>query len=264
MSGFLEEINPLLNIDLKMLDAFYLFRKTDEFMHHHQMENIENLSFKLHNEQIIREWFLNTLIFNETELFRDISMWSSLMENTLPLLHSNVGRVKILLPVSNSGPELITLLILLKKYKYLSNTEITACCFTSKCGENLKRGAVTMKKVAASEKNFEDAVLSLQLGDFISNHGHEGVLNFSFSDYLFTSESFLPVDTDQKYHLMIVRNRLLYLSKEAHFEFVEELDRRLNVGGFLVLGLKERIGHPGVENKYALVNQTDNIYRKIR
>lgn len=244
---------------LQDLDEYFLYSKINGFMNNHELTKSEEFLIKINSEKFFVDWFINSLSFNETELFRDISVWEKIFNNIIPELKEN----KILLPISNTGLELYSLLILLKQKELLEKCSIYVKCITNKDVHRIKQGIIANKMMIISEKNFEDDELRVNLKNFFISGKNDYKLNFDFEQQcVFFTGELTPDENQNKFDLVIARNKLLYSNEDLHRRFISEIDSLVMPGGFLVLGTLERMLNSDISGNYDLLFSNEKIFRK--
>lgn len=257
--NIVSEINQDYLPYIKELEINFLHGRIKSFMKSHNLLDSREFLQKVHSEKFFAEWFINSLSFNETELFRDVSFWDKLGE----IIHQFEEGFRILLPISNLGPELYSLLILLKQKGFIDKCEIYVQCNTQKEIQKIKQGQVSQKMIVVSQKNFEESNLKINLENFFSKNTNEPIINRELLENCFFFSGNLPEEKEiREFDLVIARNKLLYLNEGMHIKMIENIDSWVKSGGYLTLGSLEKLLNKEVEEKYDLVYIGEKIFRK--
>ncbi|WP_439181995.1 CheR family methyltransferase [Carboxylicivirga taeanensis] len=224
----------------------YALRKTEQFL-----ENLDDASFV--------DQLCHFFAVNNTELFRDAGFWRQLRK----LIADNYTgkRFKVWFPDVSSGEELYSLLILLKEINCYSQVQVTVNNTSDRGIEALKKGFLSAKRNDVNAYNYKRFEGTASLDDYFNNTS-EGAF---FDADLLSNVSFTKGGIEQlsgsKYDFVILRNSLLYYTKEYHETVQAMIDKVLMGGGYVCLGVKEQLPANGNE-RFECIDQKEKIYCK--
>ncbi|MBN2681591.1 MAG: hypothetical protein JXR58_03730 [Bacteroidales bacterium] len=261
LKKILSEVKSETLPDLSNMDEFFLYSKIVAFMKNHELNETEEFIRKIQSEKFFTDWFANSLSFNETELFRDVSMWEKTAENIFP----GIDKFHILMPISNTGLELYSMLILLKQKDLLENSNIRVQCFTQKDVYRIKQGIVSGKVLLTSEKNFEEGAFKVNLRNFFKQGKGDYKLDIDIDKYCdFIVEETKYNEIKEEFDLVFVRNKLMYFREQKHNEIIADICSLVKPGGYLVLGTLENIRNQEAASNFDLLFPEEKIFRKRR
>jgi chemotaxis methyl-accepting protein methylase len=108
------------------------------------------------------------------------------------------------------------------------------------------------EKILSSTENYFQAGGTANLTDYFTSKGILFYKTLSMNNNIVMNVSFLPADKNftSGYDLILFRNQLLYYGKHLHNQMLALLSKKLQKGGILIIGHKEKI------------DATERIYRK--
>lgn len=256
-----EQLSVQLRLPFRHMTHSFLKRRLAMFCDKHTLRKPEQLLEQLNEEAFVDD-LCRFFSVNTTELFRDAGFWRHLRK----LITANYPQqnIKIWLPDGASGEELYSLLILLKEANLISRAFITVNNPSHKGIENLKQGALNMKKMDVNAYNYKRFEGTGSVEDYFS----ETPDGPQFDVALFTNVSFQKggieqVQESDKYDIIILRNSLLYYTKDYHEQFKRIIDRALVKGGLVCLGVKEQLSVP-YDDRFECIDTKEKIYSKFR
>ena len=206
--------------------------------------------------------FLLLISVSDTEMFRDPVVWRELRENILPSVAQN-GSLKIWIPGTNSGEEMVSLLISLEEASLTDHADVYVTNSYRPNVERISKCIFDIKYKELSEANYERAEGKYSFDNY-----------FSFKENLYKCKptllrnvrihelSLLRGKLPRDFDLIIFRNYMLYYNKTLQFEIVGKLYDSLKPGGFLFLGVKETLDGVNADKRFLEINPTDGIYKR--
>ena len=191
--------------------------------------------------------FLWALLPKTTELFRDPSFWRCLRDRVLPEIAKRAGeRFTVWQAALDSGEELFSLLILLQEGGYEGCT-----VYCSYLGERMLRqsssGYLPIRATDIDSANFMRCQLRGQFSDYVREVSQ--------------GPEFIPLETEDV-SLVLCRNQLLYFNPKLCSRNLEILSRSLRQGGYLAIGVQERLVNLHNCSNFTLFTEQENIYRR--
>ena len=163
----------------------------------------------------------------------------------------------------NSGQELFSLLILLEKRGLLD--QISVICTDVTALEHKDFGRFSAKEMEISINNFERVYSDKDMSLFYDNTPvgvkmKEGLLRNVHFEKLDPIRSKLS----QKVDMVILRNQLINCNQTSQIKIESNVLKSLVVGGYLSIGVNERIINRVSANKLRSVNMELKVFKKNR
>jgi len=238
-------------------------RRVSNFLAYSRFNHLSDFIHKITTDTYFFEAFIKQLSIDETELFRDPTMWRDLKANVLPSFIAS-GKLKAWVVDSTTGDELISLLIVLKELNFLDQSEVIVTNISKVLNEHAMSGSYDCRKVEIGLANYKRYREDSDLARYYSVNNknayfdHNLLRNVKFEQYIpgvFKS----PQDVD----LVLFRNKMIAHNRTLQNDYLNEIYFSLNVGGVLAIGIKESLGNTLFENQFQLINATERIYEKI-
>ena len=227
-----------------------------EKFHIRQLEQfIKQLGSKLFLESLL--YYLPVVT---TEMFRDPGFWRSLKSN---VLNNNVIQNNpVWFPDIASGEELYSFLIFLE----LTNADFRPEVFfhhpSSSRIDEVKSGIIRSKNIETYSNNFKRLELGGQFETYCKMENNYMVVAENLISKLNPKKGwFLTEPLTQGFGLIFFRNTMLYMNKNLHEKTIQFLFNMLIPGGYLVIGVKERIPD-SITGKFQVIDEQEGIYRK--
>lgn len=266
--GISELKNLILNIkthrgiDFSNYALSSLKRRVEGFMLKFHFVNIDELTHKISKDEYFYGLFLEDILVETTELFRDPEFWQELKKRVLTKI-KDFEEINILIPECNSGEELYTLLIILDRLKILNKVKVLVTSLSPLNVGKIKNASIESKKMEVNEANFERFDENGNVFDFFIKKGTVSKLN---TDLLKNVEiihhNLIDDELDGVYGLILYRNKIIYYNQQLKTEALKKLSGYLKKGGYIAVGVKETIEFPGVEKMFVVVSNSEKIYRK--
>jgi chemotaxis protein methyltransferase CheR len=266
--GISELKNLILNIKtnkgIDFSDYAYssLKRRIESFMLQFHFKNIDELIHKINKDEYFFDLFLEAILVDTTELFRDPEFWQALKTFVLKRM-STADKIKILIPECNSGEELFSLLIVLKQLELIEKTNILV---TSLCTPNVKRiknAAIEIKKMDANSANFERFDENGNIFDFFNERGSAVKLDSDLlKNVTVEKHNLFNEKLTRDYDLILYRNKTIYYNQQLKSEAFKILSGSLKTGGYIAVGIKEPFEYTETGKTFSVYNESEKIYKK--
>ncbi len=238
-------------------------RRVESFMFRFHFLNIDELIYKINKDEYFYDLFIDDILVDTTELFRDPEFWKELKISVLNKFKFS-GNLKILIPECNSGEELYSLLIILDQMGILDNVKICLTSLSKLNVEKIKNAAIELKKMEVNSANFERFDENGNIFDFFTKKGLVVKLNPDlFKNVELIHHNLLKDELDEIYNLILYRNKIIYYNQQLKTDALKILSRGIKKDGFIAIGIKETINFPGVEKEFVVVSDSEKIYKKI-
>jgi chemotaxis protein methyltransferase CheR len=264
----LHEIQSITAALKKYKDADYnnyvflpLKRSFEKAMNIQGVNNVTLLLDKIKHDKNFSEEFLKDISFESTEMFRDPTFWSYIRDFIMPSLLNRIkGRIKVWFPYCVSGDELFSFLIMLHEMEWTDKTDVEASSISKHILNNIKTGFFKHPKLNISVDNY----INYKGKDTLSHYLHprNGQI---YRDVIlqknvkFTLQAIPFDDQPSHIHLIIFRNKMIYMEQQLQDQLVSIMHSSLVPGGLLALGVKENIDN---HSKFKMLYREECIYIK--
>jgi len=256
-------IHESYGLDLRDFNLTTLRRRFAHLLSFYNTSVIDDFVNDIQNNNIDKEEFIEQLLIETTELFRDPSLWRELREKYLPEISATAGS-KIWMAGITTGEELYSLMILLKEYGFADKLRVVASCASQRMINSIKAGGnYDMKKMEVGIANYARFSGNEDFTKYYKLAGTKAVMDTSLiSNVEFNTLNVSQEDNAKTYRMVIFRNILIQYNLPLYEKAIRRLTNSLTVGGYLILGNKESLEHSEVGKKMQLVNEAEKIYRK--
>lgn len=240
-------------------------RRLEEVIAKNGLRDADGLVNRLVSNKDFLEHFLNDIMPETTEMFRDPSLWRNLREDIIPELVKSSSKLKIWLADFDSGEELYSLCIMLKEMNLLDKFQIYASTISEESTKKILSGKLDAKQLEVNEANYERINGPKKYADYHSTDNSSGVIIIDTE--LISGVTFLKQDTllnnaPSGIRLVLFRNQLIYFNQVLQDKCLNAIHTSLVPGGYLVLGTKETLENTNSSNKFTVVNDAEKIYKK--
>lgn len=229
--------------------------------------DIDNLGQFQHEIINNREFFyrtLNDLTITVSDLFRNPSMYSSLVKNVL-CEFSGVDSFKVWHAGCATGEEVYSLAILLREAKLNERAIVYATDINQKAIDYAKNGIFSMKSISQGEKNYREVCANGEFCQYYLSNKENVVFDPMLNKNVVFSKHNLATDYSfGEMQLILCRNVLIYFNQKLQNRVLRLFTESLSIGGYLCLGSKETLRFSDVEHCFEDIDKNERIYRKIK
>ena len=215
--------------------------------------------------QFIHE-FLDELTVNVTEMFRDPGFWRSLRDEIIPAIRATHNSFRIWHAGCSSGEEVLTMCVLLREMGILDRTDITATDLDVKILDRARTARFPLKNMAVHEVNYHSyrgPVASLK--SYYREEGKHAVFHKDLlANVSFVKHDLVTGEIFGKFDLILCRNVMIYFNQSLQNEVLKKFHESLFKNAFLAIGSKESLIWCDFANRFAVVNNEEKIYKKIK
>lgn len=267
----LNELDELLFTIKKQFDYDFcdyskasMLRRINRFMDINNMKNAVDLKFELINNPAIFQNFINEIVVNVSEFFRDPSFFKSLQEKVFPYLNS-YPKINIWSAGCSFGEETYSLNILLKENNLFSKTRIYATDISANAIERARKGIYDNNNFKDYTRNYYDCGGKEALNNyFVSDDRHSIIQSELKQNVLFSNHNLVADSVFKECQLILCRNVLIYFNNELQNKALELFYESLPVHGFLAIGKKESLRFSSIYDNFKEIDREEKIYQKIR
>jgi len=214
-------------------------------------EHLEDKGFR---DRVIGEVFVEA-----TEMFRDPAFWRFLRDNVLNLLPLEST---IWFPDENSGEGVYSLAIILHEKKLADKIHILCNNPSNYCCNNIKKGLSLLKKFEQNSSNYKRLENLDLFNNYVLIDENQPVSPVLQKNIKCKNVHYTKAVDNEKISMIFARNKALYFDNNYSEEYFNFLYEKLMHGGFLVIGIKEKLPTI-IENKLYEVSASEKIYKKI-
>jgi chemotaxis protein methyltransferase CheR len=260
---FFIEIHKRYGYDFVNYSRASINRRLIRFMINNHFAEVNDLKERLLNDPDLFEFFVEELMVNVTEMFRDPSFFKALREKVMPIL-STYPHIRIWDAGCSTGEELLSLAIMLHEEKLLEKTRIYATDLNQRSLITAKNGAVPLSEINLYSNNYKDTGGKRELSYYYHENKKIAVFNPSLLSNVVFYPHNLATDTSfNEFHLILCRNVFIYFNKQLQERVLHLFLESLSPLGFLSLGKKETISLSQHAEGFSVVDNEEKIFRKI-
>jgi len=259
---FVEAMRRRHGYDFSQYAPASLLRRVRQLAERHSDGVISALTQRLLHEPGLLPQLLEGLSVPASDMFRDPSVFRALRERVLPLLASH-PQINIWQAGCAHGEEVYSLAILLEEAGLYERSQIFATDLSAHALERAREGIYPLRTAQQWSRNYLASGGSHSLADYCSSR--YGLLkldgrlrrNVTFAQHnLAVDEVFCEAQ------LVLCRNVLIYFSSPLQQRCLALFRDSLVRGGFLCLGLRERLGSTGAATDFVPVDANLRIYQR--
>lgn len=252
------------DINLSIFSINILRFKIDSFILNNRIKYSDNLISKILEDKNFFRRFFNEMYKYDLELFRDTDKWKLLRSLCFPDLLKNFSSLKILIPGCSEINELFSMLIFLKEGGYIDKCELEISWYSGLYeGEN---DAALMKTnlTEIGIENFKRIFPGVELETYFDINQNPNTFDSSLlANHKNINHNYLFSDLDQKYHLILFRNKLINYTAHYQDQILVNLSKCLLKNGIIVFGHREN-PFETINNLdiYTCMDEPDRIFKK--
>ena len=250
---FKDKVSRLINIDLSSYKEKRVERRSKNLMRKYNIDDYDQYINKIKNDRDFNREFIEHMMINTSEFFRNPENYEFLQKEILPKLFKNNNKVKIWSAASSNGCEAYTLAIILtemgiKPNQYqLKATDIDPGILKEAKEGKYKENALKNVDDKLIQKYFTKEDKYYQISSEIKNKVHFSKLNLLEDNY------------DSNINLILCRNVFIYFTKPVKDRLTQKLSDALSKDGILFLGNTEYLLQP---SKFNLNKIHTSFYQK--
>ena len=223
-----------------------------------------SLRFQLANDSAFFSWFLQSIMVNVTEMFRDPTFYNSLRERVLPLLAS-YPIIKIWHAGCSTGEEVYSMAILLKEANLLERCRIYATDLNPANLDRARQGLVPLQLINDYALNYKQAGGATDFSTYYTTHGDQVIMQKSLRDSILFAQHNLVTDrVFNEFQLVCCRNVLIYFNKTLQNHVIRLFHDSLAPLGYLAIGPKESLLFTDLQTQFEPVCTDAKLFRRTR
>lgn len=235
LAAFKARVSPLIGLDLDAYKPRQMERRIAALMSRANAPSLDALYDSLAADPARLEPFVNGLMINVTEFFRNPEKFDDLATQILPELLRRFDRIKIWSAGSSVGAELYTIGLVLQRLGALDRAELV--------GTDLDRDAVEKARAGVYTQHEVQGLDAETLAREFEADGHR--FRFTNREVMakarFECANLLEAPPEPGCHLVLCRNVVIYLNDKSKRVLYRAFHDALVPGGVLFVGNTERI-----------------------
>lgn len=226
------------------------------------LKNVDDLLMRLSNNPQFFEKFVYDFVVDDTEMFRDPSLWRVVRNEIIPKIGSQVS-YKIWMPECGAGEELYSLLILLKEEGMLEKVKVYATSQSRKKIERIKEGVYEIKRDDVNSANYSRAKCNNELSEYYTLVNNKMKMDISLLQNVeFIHSNSLFEKHPEGVKFILFRNRLIYYNKSLQHKVIDFMKDVLLTGGYLIIGVREVLNSLDAERAFKVINDSERVFQK--
>lgn len=251
---FTENINKLINIDLKYYKEKQMKRRITSLRNRNGFNSFQQYFLKLKKDKIMLDEFINHLTINVSEFYRNPSQWESLEQDILPtIINESRSPLKVWSSACSTGEEPYSLAMLLTRFYDMKDINVIATDIDKEAMNKAKIGLYTEKALINLPTDFKAKYFIKQGENFQIIDEIKECVDFKEMDLL--KDSF-----PKNINLITCRNVMIYFTEEAKQLLYNKFYNSLNKDGVFFVGSTEQIMLP---ERYGFKSIGTFFYKKL-
>lgn len=256
-------LKNVTEIDLSGYSKSSLKRRIERFLQVEKMDVVD-LKNAIVNVKDFHNYFIQELVVNVTEMFRDPQFYVSLKKNVIPYLKT-YPQIRIWSAGSSTGEEAYSTTILLNEMGILDRSFIYGTDISPRTLEIARKGVYSLNKIKSYTENY---LQTKPVTDFSSHYTamyDAAIINKEYrSKVLFSTHNLVSDGAFNEFQLIMCRNVMIYFDKELQERVLNLFYESLSLFGFLCLGSKESLYAHDIKKNFKVIDKQYNIYQKIK
>jgi chemotaxis protein methyltransferase CheR len=240
-----------------------LKRRVRQLVHAHRLGTISALTDRMLHRSDFLGSVLQGLSVPVSEMFRDPAVFHALREKVLPLLAS-YPHVNIWQAGCAQGQEVYSLAILLEEAGLYDNCQIYATDFNEQALRQAQEGIYPTRDAQLWSRNYLAAGGRRTFADYYSARYDFIKLDQRLRrNVIFANHNLVADGVFCEAHLVLCRNVLIYFSNPLQARTLALFRDSLVRGGYLCLGMRERLDFAPAAADFTAVDSNLRLYRRI-
>lgn len=256
-------LKNVTEIDLSGYSKSSLKRRIERFLQVEKMDVVD-LKNAIVNVKDFHNYFIQELVVNVTEMFRDPQFYVSLKKNVIPYLKT-YPQIRIWSAGSSTGEEAYSTTILLNEMGILDRSFIYGTDISPRTLEIARKGVYSLNKIKSYTENY---LQTKPVTDFSSHYTamyDAAIINKEYrSKVLFSTHNLVSDGAFNEFQLIMCRNVMIYFDKDLQERVLNLFYESLSLFGFLCLGSKESLYAQDIKKNFKVIDKQYNIYQKIK
>lgn len=257
-------IQKLYGYDFYDYSRASLLRRINRFMENSRLKTVYDLKYELVNNPGNFNKFVNDIVVNVSDFFRDPTFYKSLTENVFPYLES-FPMINVWSAGCSFGEETYSLAILLKEHNLLNKSRIYATDISANAIEKSKNGIYSNRHFREYSDNYFHCGGKETMNEYFVSDENNFIIKSELKKNILFSRHNLVIDgVFKECQLIVCRNVLIYFNEDLQDKVLNLFYESLPMHGFLALGKKESLRFSSVFDKFIEIDKFEKIYKKVK
>lgn len=264
LKELLESIKSTYGFDYTEYSEASVRRRVEHFMGSNKIENLDDLSKMVIQNEDKLEHFIQQLSVTVTEMFRDPIFYKSLRDNVMTRL-ATYPFIKVWIAGCATGEEAYSVAILLKEADLLNRSVIYATDINQKSLQIAKDGIYSLDNMKSHTANYQKSGGIEAFSDYYKAKYNSVIFDKSLKQNIVFSQHNLTTDKSfNEFQLIMCRNVLIYFNQQLQNKVLNLFHESLCTFGFLGLGNKESMLFSDKRECFDEVDRKEKIFIKNR
>lgn len=259
----LEAIFQAYGHDFRGYAEASLKRRVQQWLADSEFDSLSHAQSGILRDQRALESLLQGITVNVTEMFRDPAFFHALREHVIPFLKT-YPFVKIWHAGCATGEEAYSMAILLQEAGMQGRYRMYATDINEAVLRKAQEGVFKISNMQRFTRNYQASGGTASFADYYTARYDRAILMSTLKEHIVFSSHNLAADTEfGEMHLVLCRNVMIYFQSALKERCLQLFDDSILPGGFLCLGLKERLDGRKIAPCYEELVPRMRIYRKV-
>lgn len=252
-------INEKYGYDFKDYSKASFKRRLKHHLANKEIKTLPELILPLLTQDNYFAELLSDLSITVTDMFRDPAFYKAFSEKLVPKLKT-YPFLKIWHAGCSTGEEVYSMSILLDEHNYLDRTQLYATDFNPHALNIAKKGIYKGNKYTAYAENYFKSGFRKELSNYlIQKYDAIKIKNYLRKKVAFSLHNLAADNSFGEMEVILCRNVMIYFEEKLRRRVLSLFNESLIDYGYLCLGSKETINHPG----FKCIDAASSIYQKI-
>lgn len=256
-------IKSKFGIDFTCYEKKSLKRGVARLIARNELGSLLGLWSKILKDREFLIKYIDDLLVNLTELFRNPEIWIKMKEDVLPKLRSKPA-ITVWHAGCSTGEEIYTMAIVLKEMGLLYKTKTIASDLSTTALENAKNGVyptILWRKYITSYNKFNPTG---KLESYFSINDKDAVVNANLKNHIsFLRHNLAQDPMREKFDVIFCRNVMIYFDDVLKMKVLRLFYDALHDDGYFIIGFYDMLPEASKE-LFTLYDASSRIYRKYK
>jgi chemotaxis protein methyltransferase CheR len=264
LSILLTDVEKKYGYDFNNYSKASLKRRVSRLLMKDRISSFVELRFKLMEDEMYFNHFLEEITVNVTEMFRDPLFFKSLRENVFPQL-STYPLIRIWHAGCSSGEEVFSMAIMLEEEGLLDRSLLYATDINQLVLENAQRGEFPIEYMKVYTENYIKAGGKKEFSSYYTAKYGKALFNDNLKKRMVFSTHNLGADQSfNEFNLVVCRNVLIYFNRDLQDKVIGLFNDSLPNLGYLALGSKESLSFSNYNMNFKTIDKKHRIWQKVK
>ncbi len=258
----LQDVHKFYGYDFSEYAKASLSRRMNRLFAMDNFASIAEMRYKIRTDKNFIKRFVEEITVNVTEMFRDISFFTFLRKEIVPIL-STYPHIRIWHAGCSSGEEAFSMAIILKEAGLLHKSIIYATDINPDVIQSASKGIFPTSKMKLYSENYIASGGKRDFSSYYTSKYDKTLFAQELKDKIvFSTHNLVSDKSFNEFQLILCRNVLIYFEKDLQNKVLKTFKDSLDTLGFLALGSKETLRLSPMVNSYRIFSYKDRIWRK--